>query len=134
MFETKVTIKVYVPSGGYMSYTGTTDANGYIKLPLTDFAPGSYPVILSNPDGSNYASAQVSTKFTIKNRIATTLTATNVNAAYKENKYIVATLKDSNGNPISGAKIGFANNGVTYITTDANGQAKYSTKNLAEGT
>ena len=134
MFETKVTIKVYVPSGGYMSYTGTTDANGYIKLPLTDFAPGSYPVILSNPDGSNYASAQVSTKFTIKNRMATTLTATNVNAAYKENKYIVATLKDSNGNPISGAKIGFANNGVTYITTDANGQAKYSTKNLTEGT
>ena len=134
MFETKVTIKVYVPSGGYMSYTGTTDANGYIKLPLTDFAPGSYPVILSNPDGSNYASAQVSSKFTIKNRMATTLTATNVNAAYKENKYIVATLKDSNGKPISGAKIGFANNGVTYITTDANGQAKYSTKNLAEGT
>ncbi|WP_406533312.1 Ig-like domain-containing protein, partial [Methanobrevibacter sp.] len=34
----------------------------------------------------------------------------------------------------SGAKIGFANNGVTYITTDANGQAKYSTKNLDIGT
>ena len=68
------------------------------------------------------------------NKKATKLTAPDVTTFYQKDDYIVATLKDSNGNPISGAKIGFANNGVTYITTDANGQAKYSTKNLAEGT
>ena len=65
---------------------------------------------------------------------ATQLTAPDVTTVYQKDDYIVATLKDSNGNPISGAKIGFANNGVTYITTDANGQAKYSTKNLDIGT
>ena len=58
---------------------------------------------------------------------ATQLTAPDVTTTYQKDDYIVATLKDSNGKPISGAKIGFANNGVTYITTDANGQAKYST-------
>ena len=55
-----------------------------------------------------------------------------INTVYKGNN-LIATLTDAEGNPISGAKVGFANNGVTYIRTDANGQAKYSTKGLADG-
>lgn len=37
------------------------------------------------------------------------------------------------GNPVSGMKVGFAANGVKYVTTDANCQAKYSTTNLTDG-
>ena len=49
-------------------------------------------------------------------------------------KNIIATVKDVNGKPVSGLKVGFALNGVKYIDTDANGQAKYSTADLADGT
>ena len=49
-------------------------------------------------------------------------------------KNIVATVKDENSNPARGVKVGFALNGVKYMITDANGQAKYSTADLANGT
>ena len=46
-------------------------------------------------------------------------------------KNIVATVKDEDGKAVSGIKVGFAIDGVKYATTDANGQAKYSTSGLA---
>ena len=42
-------------------------------------------------------------------------------------------MTDVNGNPISGAKIGFANDGVHYVTTDANGQTRYVTRGDSNG-
>ena len=66
--------------------------------------------------------------------IATTITATDVTTTYGTKNYIIATLKDKDGTPIRGAKIGFANNGVTYVNTDADGKARYYTTELLPGT
>ena len=134
MYDAKVNIKVYLSSTSYLSYTGTSDADGYIKLSLTDFDPGTYKVVISNSDTKNYASNQITSQFVIINRITTTLTASDVTTFYQEGKNIVATLKDANGKPIRGVNIGFANNGVKYYKTDANGQAKCPTTDLTEGT
>lgn len=51
-----------------------------------------------------------------------------------ESKNIVATLKDADGNHVSGIEVGFAIDGVKYVISDANGQAKYSTAGFADGT
>ncbi|WP_406531864.1 hypothetical protein [Methanobrevibacter sp.] len=68
-------------------------------------------------------------------KIATKLTATaSVTANYGEKNYILATLTDKDGNPVSGAKIGFANNGVKYEYTDSNGKARYYTTELLPAT
>ncbi|WP_407421570.1 hypothetical protein [Methanobrevibacter sp.] len=133
MYDTKVRIDVYTSSTTYIRYTGTTDANGYLKLSLKDYEPGTYKVVISNPDTKNYKSSEVTSQFVIKNKIATKLTVTSLTAPYKSNSYIIARLTDTNGKPISGAKIGFANNGVKYATTDANGKARYYTNELKEG-
>ena len=50
------------------------------------------------------------------------------------NKNIVATVKDANSNPVKDLRVGFALNGVKYETTNADGEAKYSTADLANGT
>ncbi len=69
------------------------------------------------------------------NREDQKLIETKLTAKYDAaSKNIIATVKDANGNPVSGLKVGFAINGVKYETTDANGEAKYSTAGLADGT
>ena len=53
-------------------------------------------------------------------------------AEYKNDK-IVATATDANGNAVKGLKVGFAiADGVKYVTTDSNGKATYSTKDLPD--
>ena len=84
-------------------------------------------------DDAYGASNQATAKIVI-GKIATSLNASDVQVRYNAEGYLVATLKDANGKAIVGAKVGFANNGVTYVYTDENGEAKYSTKGLAEGT
>ncbi|MER2013870.1 MAG: Ig-like domain-containing protein [Methanobrevibacter sp.] len=69
------------------------------------------------------------------NREDQKLIETKLTAKYDAaSKNIIATVKDANGNPVSGLKVGFAINGVKYETTDANGEAKYSTAGLVDGT
>ena len=110
-----------------------TDANGQAKYSLSGLAAGSYAVkIKFNGDDNYQESNQAISQVTI-NKVATTLTSSDVNIDYGEDGYLVATLKDAYGNPIKGVKVGFANNGVKYIVTDANGQAKYSLSGLAAG-
>ena len=111
-----------------------TDANGQAKYSTSDLAAGTYTVKMKFYGNDAYpASNQVVAQITV-NKYITTLTSANLNANYGSNSYLTATLKDGNGKPISGAKVGFANNGVKYIVTDANGQAKYSIDGLAAGT
>ena len=111
-----------------------TDKNGKASYSTKDLNAGTYTVKVKFYGDNIYsASNQAIAKITVS-KSNTKLTSSNVNVNYGSNGYLVATLKDSNGNPVSGAKVGFANNGVKYVLTDANGQAKYSTKDLAPGT
>ena len=107
----------------------TTDENGQAKYSLSGLKEGSYSAkVLAYGNEFYLNSDQKSIRFTFS-KMATKLTA-----KYDANsKNIIAAVKDSDGNPVSGMKVGFAVNGVKYVTTDENGQAKYSTADLADG-
>ena len=60
-------------------------------------------------------------------KVATKLTATNVNMVYNGGKSIVITLKDANGNVLDKKQVSITINGKTYYkTTNSNGQASIS--------
>ena len=111
-----------------------TDENGQAKYSTSGLAAGTYTVKMKFYGNDVYPASNQATVSLVINKVATTLTSTNVNVDFGSEGYLVATLKDAYGNPVKGAKVGFANNGVKYVVTDANGQAKYSTSGLAAGT
>ena len=105
-----------------------SDADGQAKYSTAGLDSGNYKVRVAFLGNDRYdASNKVDVKFSIT-KIATML----VVEYDADSKNLVATVKDVNGNLVSGSKVGFAIDGVKYITTDARGQAKYSTADLAE--
>ena len=106
-----------------------TNTNGQVKLSVASIKPGTYIATIKFEGNNNYAPSSATANVII-NKMDTTLTA-KYDASSKK---IVATVKDANGKPVKGLKVGFALNGVKYVTTDANGQAKYSTAGLTDGT
>ena len=64
----------------------------------------------------------------------TVLTADAITATYNINKNLVITLKDVNGNAISGAKLIVNLKGVREYITDANGQVKVNVAKLVPKT
>ena len=68
------------------------------------------------------------------NKIKTQITADAITTTYNVNKYLVITLKDTNGNPLKGISISVDLNGAKTYTTDSNGQVKVPTKGLAPKT
>ena len=64
------------------------------------------------------------------NKVKTQIISNAVTTTYNIDKNLVITLKDSAGNPISGAKIIVNLNGAKTLTTDKNGQVKVSTNGL----
>ena len=112
-----------------------TDENGQAKYSTKDLAKGTYTVKMKFYGSDAFEpSNQASAKIYVGDKIATVLSSADVHVKYGADDYLIATLRDTDGNPVSGVKVGFANNGVTYVYTDENGEARYSTKNLAEGT
>ena len=108
----------------------TSDSNGRAKYSVRNMADGKYKAkVMAYCNGIYADSNQEIVEFTL-NRTATKLTA----KYDKDSKNIVATVKDADGNPVSGLKVGFAINGVKYAVTDENGQARYPTENLTDGT
>ena len=69
-------------------------------------------------------------------RKPTKIESSSVTAVYNIERYLTATLKDDEGNPIAGVKVKvMLSNGKTFeLTTDKNGQIKLSTKGLAPKT
>ena len=114
---------------GNIIKTLTTDTNGQVSMTTDGLVPNTYTATITFDGDTTYKNSGTTAKVTI-NKLKTKLTAKyNV-----ESKNIVATINDVNGNPVSGLKVGFEIDGVKYITTDPNGQAKYSTAGLADGT
>ena len=64
------------------------------------------------------------------NKIKTELSGNAITTTYNINKDLIITLKDNNGNPVSGAKLIVDLNGAKTYSTDSNGQVKVSTKGL----
>ena len=83
--------------------------------------------------GSVTASIENATYMSIitVNKIQTEITGNAITATYNVNKDLVITLKDSDGNPVSGVNVTVDLNGAKTYTTDSNGQVKVSSKGLA---
>jgi uncharacterized repeat protein (TIGR01451 family) len=61
-------------------------------------------------------------------KIATELSGKAITTTYNKNKNLVITLKDENGNPVSGVKVSVEIKSSKKYTTDKNGQIKVSTE------
>ena len=95
--------------------------NGWVvDLPL-----GTYNAVLSLESHPDVEPADAT--LTV-NKIQTEITGNAITATYNVNKDLVITLKDSNGNPVSGVNVTVDLNGAKTYTTDSNGQVKVSTK------
>ena len=112
-------------------------SNGTIKanesIDLSNLAAGEYTAEISYPGNENYTSSNATAKVSINN-LNTEVTANDLNTTYKEEDYLVATLKDSEGNPISGVELSVDLDGNKSFVTDSNGQIKIPTKDLAAST
>jgi len=99
-------------------------------IPLAGLNVGTYNLTVTTvPDEDHYS---VTMNVTISvNPIQTQLIGNAVTAIYKANKYLVITLMDANGNPISGVSVTVDLNGAKTYSTDRNGQVRVSIKALA---
>ncbi|WP_422655805.1 Ig-like domain repeat protein [Methanobrevibacter sp. UBA188] len=111
-----------------VDYTKNTDKNGKISMNISDLNVGVYDVVVK------YNSITVNSVITV-NQASTKISwsASKLTTVYNGNKNLIATLVDSTGNPIVGAKvtIKLSNGNTQTPTTDSNGQVKLSANGLA---
>ena len=63
-------------------------------------------------------------------KISTKITSSAISAVYNVNKYLIVTLRDVDGKPISGVKVSTNLPGLKALTTDKNGQVKFNVAKL----
>ena len=137
--DAKVNIKIYTSATQYYSYTGTTDANGVVKLNLESFKPGTYKVEISNGDSKNLAYSPITTQFTIVNA-PTKITPTEITAKQGERKFFTAKVINTKTNKvIPGLKITLkiytGNSYQTYTaSTNKDGVINFNVNGLSVGT
>ena len=103
----------------------SVDENGKI----TALKVGS--AVITVKVGGHGIYAENSTNVTVTvSKISTKITASSLTTVYNVNKNLLITLKDSKGNPLSGAKITVSIKGSKTYTTNKKGQVKVPTKGL----
>ena len=138
IYGAKLNIKVYVSSTQYYSYTGTTGADGKVKLQV-DFAPGTYKVVVSKGESKNYTASSVTTKIIVKKTPAK-LTPTKATAKKGAKKYFKVTVKNTKTKKaVQGVKVKIkVYTGKSYKTytakTSTKGIAQLNVKSLKVGT
>lgn len=119
--------------------------NGAAKVMIPNLDNGNYPYTIAYSGDSKYSSYSTSGSLKINKtesinpapaieKINTLMTTISITSTYNENNYLVATLKDSKGNIISGKTVSVNINGLKTFDTDANGQIKVSTIDLTPDT
>ena len=110
---------------GIYAGKAVSDENGIAKFiyQIPASFTGSYS-ISANASGNDYYFANSATsKLTIGDMVYTVISAKDVVMYYKNGTRLEGTLKDLNGNVISGADVKITINGVTYTrTTDKDGK------------
>ena len=95
--------------------------------------PGRYNIEETYLGDANFNTNSTSGSFVVK--IVTAVSASQVNVVYGNSKNMVVTLKDSNGNVVSGKDISVKLNGKIYTkTTNNNGQVAIAIPNLVPKT
>ena len=131
---------------GEVSFTGATGITASVvnqpkaivnvngtTITVSDLDVGTYTLTVTTIADVNHNNITKNATITV-NKIKTQITASTVITIYNKNKDLVITLKDSNGNPLSGVKVAVELNGAKTYTTDKNGQVKVATKGLAAKT
>ena len=106
--------------------------NGIASLSYTPTTAGEH-IISTIYTGTNYLNSYNDLTVLI-DKENTQIESSSVSTIYNGDKYLVATLKDAQDNPISGVTISLNLNGVKKLTTDANGQVKLTTNALVPKT
>ena len=129
---------VDVVVGQVVTITYNTNSNGTVTVkvngqPIVDakFTPsqeGVYNVTVEVAENDYYTAATNETSFLVK--LASKITASPVTTTYNVGKYLVITLKDSNGKSISGAVLTVNLGGSKKYTTNDNGQVKINVATL----
>ena len=126
-----------------VSFTGATGVNASVvnqpnaivnvknnTITVSGLDAGTYTLTVTTIADANYNPVTNNTTITV-NKLKTGLTANAVTTTYNKNKNLVITLKDANGNPLTGVKVTVNIKSAKTYTTDKNGQVKVSTKGLA---
>ena len=126
-----------------VSYTNATGVNASVvgqpnaivvvndtTITVSGLNAGNYTLTVTTITDANHNNITRNATITV-NKAKTQLTANAITTTYNVNKDLVITLKDANGNVLSGFKVTVDLNGAKTYTTDSNGQVKVSTKGLA---
>ena len=108
-----------LPNGDEISAKYNADGTWWALYTFDDY--GDYMV---NASYSGLDNVTVSNATVTVDKLKTELMGNSVTATYNVKKNLVITLKDSNGNPVRGAKITVVLKGSKTYTTDKNGQVK----------
>ena len=120
----------------------TTNSNGTATIKVNDevipdakFTPGTlgiYNVVVEVTENEYYKAGSNKTTFAIK--LNSEISASPVSTTYNVGKYMVITLKDSNGKHINDAVLTVNLGSVKKYTTNANGQVKINVGTLVPKT
>lgn len=139
IYGAKVNIKVFISSNSYYNYNGQTGLDGQLRISLDTYNPGTYKVVISQGESTNYTASQITTKFTIVKAQAkfvpyklTTKKGSNVN-------FVVKVKNKKTNNAIAGVKVKIklyiGKTVKTYVVkTNSVGKAKLNVKSLNVGT
>ena len=103
--------------------TATIKVNG-VPINSATFTPtqvGTYNVTVDIAENDYYTAGSAETNFTVE-KLASSILADSVSTTYTVDKFLVISLKDSNGNPINGADLSVNLRGIKNYTTNENGQ------------
>ena len=103
-------------------YVVKTGNDGKATLPI-DLVPGKYTAKIKFNEDSIYLDSSVSSNIVV-NKLATALTAGDINITYGDSANLIITLKDTKGNALSGKVILInINDKDCFTTTDNKGEA-----------
>ena len=116
------------------TYSNLTDSNGQITLVISQaLAPKAYTAKIKFAGDANYTESAKDVTVNIT-KDTPVISADAVTTNYNTNKDLVITLKDSQGNALSGYSITVDLNGAKAYTTDKNGQVKIAVGSLVPKT
>jgi 5-hydroxyisourate hydrolase-like protein (transthyretin family) len=117
---------------GDLTKSMKTYASGKAYISTKSLALGDYVATVSYDGDDTYAPSTTTANVAVKK--GTVLTAEDVVATYGDSSKLIAELKDTDGNPISGVKVKFTLGNLTKsMNTLSNGKAYINTKTLAPG-
>ena len=118
---------------GNLTKSMNTYASGKAFISTKSLDLGDYVATVTYAGDDYYAPASTTANVAVK-KTATVLTASDVVATQGDSSKLIAELKDSAGNPISGVKVKFSLGNLTKsMDTSSAGRAYINTRTLAPG-